>query len=165
MVKNRTSCEPLNHEIFIGPALIVGHRELDYSRLDDDHAVNNVLFSRAIEIVTLVVGASLHVAQDLLLGDHRQVFEILDLVALHFKECSQIVLVLEDVLLKADSDVRELLFQLFKAAFGKFSQGAIVTRLDRRRSLRIIDQADLTEVVSVIQLLLEGSVFLVRVEV
>lgn len=165
MVKNCTGCEPLDYEIFIRPALIVGHRELDHSRLDDDHAVNDVSLSCAIERITLVVGASLHVAQDLLLRDHRQVFEILDLVALHLKECSQIVLVLEDILLEADSDVLELLFQLFEAALGKFGQGAIVTGLDRRRSLRIIDQADLTEVVSVIQLLLKGSVFLVRVEV
>ena len=52
-------------------------------------------------VVTLLIRFPFHVEQKLLLCNHGQVAEVLDFVTLNLKEGSQIVLILEDILLEA----------------------------------------------------------------
>ena len=84
MVEDGAGAEAFNDELFILTALVVGGRQLHDARLDDNHSIN---FLTGLEHgVAFLVGLALHVVHELLLGNHREVLEVADFVALHLQE-------------------------------------------------------------------------------
>ena len=106
VVQNGTGRQSLDHKLLVRPALVIRDRELHDTRLDDDHAVNDLVSLE--DSLTLLVGLTVHVVHQLLLGHHRQVSEVFNLVALHLQERPQVVLVLEDVVFECGHHAWEL---------------------------------------------------------
>lgn len=109
VVQNGAGSQSLNDEVFVLLALVVKSGQLHHARLNHNHAVNG--FPLTEDVVSLVVRATLHVVDQLLLCDHRQVAEVIDFVQLHLQKGLQVILVLEAVLLESLDHVRELALQ------------------------------------------------------
>ena len=159
MVDDCASSEPLNHKVLVVTSTIIFNGHFNNSLLDEEHFV--CLLVLLTHKRALLKRVPFHSVNDLLLSRQRQISEVADLVHFNVDEHTDLILILEDLLLEHWGELLKRFSQLLIVRLFQHGQCAIIFRFNSCSALAIKYEADLAEMVPINQILGLNSVIVV----